>query len=240
MFLLYEKKGQEMKKNIMNRLGVVLVIIAMLALSLAGCGGSDVTGAIRDTAEGFMSAMEAGDIDKISEYSSEEMFEEDGDLSELESIINFRELMLSELGVEESDVSQEALDSIDSLKDTLLSEFIKSYEIKEVAEEDGVGNVTCDITYGYNVDSVDDADLGTEASLLSENYTSEHLEELVAIYNEQGEEALTKAIINGVLPEVMTILKDRILSSEGESNTCVLKIENIDGKWLVTEAKLTD
>ena len=230
-----------MKKKTIRSLVIVLIIVSMLALCLTGCGGADSTNAVKKAAEGFLSAFEAGDIDKISEYASEDMFEEGGDLSDINAVIDFTETtltMLSELDIEREDISDEAFDAIESFKNTLLSEFVKSYEIQEVKEENGAGIVNCEITFGYDLDSVSSSDFGVDISGFTEQYATEHLDELIEIYNDQGEDGIIKYTINGILPDLTQMMQDHVISSEGKTAVCSLKVENIDGKWLVTEADL--
>ena len=233
-------KGKEMKKNMIRRLGVVLVIVAILAMCLTGCGGSGQKGAIKDAAEGLMSALQAGDLDKITEFASEDIVKEDGDLSFVESIQGFTEEMLKSLGVEEENTSEEAMAAIEDFRDTMLGELVKSYEIGEIQIEDGIGYVSCDFTYGYDPDSLNESDLSASVQDIATSYTQENLDKLIEIYNTQGQDALTQAIVNGILPDLLGGMKEYIMSSGEKDVTCILKIENIEDKWLVTEAKLTE
>ena len=66
------------------------------------------------------------------------------------------------------------------------------------------------------------------------------MEELVEYYNANGQEALSKKIINAILPDICDIILKYVTETEGETINGILKVENIDNTWLVTEAKVAE
>lgn len=218
----------------------VLVIISVMALSLAGCGGTqDTASEILATAENMMSALQDGDFDKFEGYVTEEVLVSD-DMSVIGALKTFRNDMLTSLGVTEKDMTDETLTAIDKVSDAIRTEFVKSYELGEVEEKDGAGYVPCTITFGFDPEKLDSDDYSKELESLVVDYTSQNIDELAKIYNEKGQDELSKAIIDGVLPAICDKVIEIINNSEESTKSVTLTVENRDGKWMVTDADFED
>ena len=67
-----------------------LLLTVLLAFSLAACGEAktpDHTDEIRIAADGFLAAVEAGDLEKVAEFASEDVME-DFNLDQLDGMID--------------------------------------------------------------------------------------------------------------------------------------------------------
>ena len=224
-----------MKGKTVLRYTALIIMVAMIALCFAGCGSN--VKAITAAADGMLSAIQSGDLEKVAEYASGEIISE-GDLAMMDAMKTFSEDMIRELGASDETVSDEARKAIDDLGTTILTAYVKSYEIGEVQEEEDAGYVACNIVYGYDPEALENIDYTQEVTSMVQNYTNEHLSELVQILNEQGQEALAQKIINDIMPDLCDLISGLILSTGEKTEKAILKVENIDGKWLVTEAKL--
>ncbi len=223
-----------MRKINMSRICIALIIISMMTLCLTGCGDSGETDQIRNTADGLMSALQSWEVDKISEYVKEDMLATDGDLEFVGVIDGLSADFMDSLGVAEEDLSDEAMAAINDFRDTLSAQLIESYDLGEITAEDGKGIVECSITFGYDRNSLFDVGESLDVQTLTTDYAQEHIAELTDIYNSQGEEALQKELMNGVVPIIMTSMKDFVLSSGEKREDFHLIAENLEGKWMIT------
>ena len=226
-----------MRKGIKRILPVVLIIVFAISMTLTGCGGN--TKAISSAAEGLLKALQDGDIAKVAELTSEEALS-DGDFSFVDQMDNLSEYFLKSMNATPDELTEESMAAIDNLADTLLNSFVTSYEIGEVTEEDGVGYVSCTITYGYNPDSLDDDGYADEVNSIVQKYTQENMDELISYYNDNGQEALSKKIVNDVLPDVCDVILKHITESGEKTENAIIKVEKPDDRWIVTEAKIVE
>ncbi len=215
------------------------MIVSMMAVCLAGCGGSSNGSAIQETAEGVLNALQEGNIDGITEYASEDILM-NGDLSQFRSMTEFTADMLGALGVDRENISEEAIASIDKLGESLLTGFVESYTVDEVKEEEGTGLVTCTVNFGYNADSINESEMSVEVSDLVQKYAEENIDELTKVLEDDGEEGLTNKLVSACMPMICDKISEYLAASEGYSSKIVMKVENLDGKWMVTEAKTAE
>ena len=224
-----------MKKNMLSRIGAVLIIVAMLAMSLTGCGSASTEDQIRATAEGLLKALQAGEFDKLSDYATEEVMSDEGGLAGFEDISDLPGYFIEQLGVDESILSDDAKAAIEDFTNAVLDGYIESYEIGEITvDEDEVGTVPCSITYGFSSDVFSDSGISDKVNDITDAYAQDNYDELMTIYQEEGEDALLSTFYNAVMPEIMSVMKDALAASTGETEDWVMTIENIDGSWKVT------
>lgn len=228
-----------MRRESIMRLSAVLVIITLLAMCISGCGGASGTDKIRAAADGLMTAIQSNDFEKIAEYSTEDMLN-DGDLSDLKQMKDLADDLLPSLGVSKENLSEDAVMAIEDLSDSMIRGLIKSYEITDVQKDDEAGYVSLNVSYGFDVSAFEEESYDQELSGLVEKYTTENLEELVKVLNEEGEEALMLRIVNGVLPDICAKIKEKVLGTGERTETVIMKVENIEGSWKVTEAKISE
>ena len=225
-----------MKSKTTLRTIAVVMIMTLMTLCLTGCGGSSSASPAQEAADGVLSALQAGDIDKVTEYASEDILM-NGDLAGFRGMAEFTADMLDSLGVHREDVSDEAIASLDKLGETLKTEFIESYTIDEVKEEGDTADVTCTVTFGYDADSIDESAMAGEVSELVQEYAEENQDELTKVLQDEGQDAFIKKLISACMPAICDKISEHIAESEGKTATFVMKVEDQDGKWKVTDAK---
>lgn len=228
-----------MKRNYTGRLFVMALIVVMMTLCLAGCGGSSNESAIQEAAEGVLTALQEGNIDGVSEFASEDILM-NGDLAGFRGMTEFTADMLGSLGVNREDISDEAVASIDKLGESLLADFIESYTIDEVKEEDGTGLVNCTVNFGYDANDLDESEMSVEVSELVQKYAEENIDELTKVLEDEGEEGLTNKLVSACMPMICDKISEYLAASEGYSSKIVMKVEKVDEKWTVTEAKVAE
>lgn len=222
-----------------KKLTILLVVTLAFAFVLVGCGGNKAEEDIRAAADGFLSALDQGDLDKAAEYADDSLFDE-GAMSNVGEAMNLDDTFYSTLGINSDDLTEENIETLDEFIKTLTSELVKSYEIKDVSEKDGVGTVTVDLTYGFDPAASDTFDATDEMSKTLEKYSEKHLDELREIYDKDGEKGVTKSIVRGALPEILKVIQDSILSSGESSETVKFTVENKNDKWLLTKAEVEE
>lgn len=221
-----------MKKNKLYS----LTLITGLCLSFIGCGKSNVP-AITETAVIFMEAMEEADMDNITTLCTEAAFDS-LKLKYLDSSYQVNDFFRG-MGVDKELFSEEALEATQNYFDYYVDALIKNYTINSVTEKNTVGHVNVTVTTYDRQTLKNDINqhLTTEFESLIEQYTDEHIDELSAIYLENGEIAMTIKILDALMDEFMDILKNLIDTAETTDVTIVLTVEKIDNEWLVTNAE---
>ena len=218
----------------------VLVIGLLTLIPLTGCGGADNTEDIKAAADGFMSAMQAGDIEKAKEYADPALFEENGSLNSFAKLENIDEEFASAMGMDADQLSDTAKTSVQGFVDNLLKNMIKSYEIGDVTEEEGVGKVNVSTTFGFDPDKMQDVDINGEIEEMATKYMTDNMTELMEIYNNDGQQAMMKKVIDDLLDDILDKYTDAVMATGEVSQDSVMTVENKDGKWLVTEEKVTE
>ena len=226
-----------MRSNRVFRVGILIIITAMIFLCFTACG--DSSSSVKAAAEGLLGAIQKGDLIKAADLTTEEAATE-GDLSFIGDMRDLTANILSALGLSEEDLSGEAKGALDDFREKLVTGFIKSYKVTEVEEEENTGYAACTITYGYDPDSLETSDFAGIMSEYIQKYTEENKEELQKIMQEEGQDALIIEIANHVIPDTLNEVAENILSTGEKSVKAILKVENTDGIWLVTEAKISE
>ena len=212
-----------------------LTLITCLCLSFEGCGKSNVP-AITETAEIFMEAMAEADIDTISENCTKKAFRTLR-LKALDPSYNV-DAYFRGMGVDKELFSEEALAAVQDYGYYYADALIENYTINKVTEKYNVGYVNVTVTtYDFNtLKNLMTEQLNAKIEPLLDDYTDENLDELSAIYLEEGEMAMTIQMFDDLMGDIMNIIKEMIDTTETEEVTFVLTIRKIDGEWLVTDA----
>lgn len=216
-----------------------LCIIAALALllifPLSGCGGSDDTAEIEATVNGFMTAMQEGDLEGMKEYADPAIFEENGSLSEFSTIENMDEELAEAVGVDVSALSDTTKDAVNKYVNKMLQNLVTAYEITEVTEtDDGIGKVKVTTTYGFDPEKGDEIDVNDEIEAMTTEYMTENMSELTQIYSTGGQEALMSKVLDDMAGQILDLYADAIMQTGEVTQDSVFTVENKDGKWLIT------
>lgn len=219
---------------------LLLAVMLFALIPLTGCGSSepeDNTAEIRAAAEGFLNAMEAGDMEVAKEYADPAIFEEGGDLDSFATIDSLSQDFAESMGVDEKSLSDRTREDIQEFMDTLLQNLVTSYEITDVTENDGKGSVHASITYGYDPDKMQEIDLNDEIGDMAEKYTDEHMDELTEIYQKDGQEAMISKLLDAMMGEVLKKYTDAVMETGEVTQDAILTLEKQDDKWVVTGEK---
>lgn len=210
-----------------------LLLTILLAFSMAACGEAktpDRTEAIRTAADSFLAAVEAGDLEKVAEFASEDVME-DFNLGQLDGMIDS---FFTEAGIDPSTVDESVKEKLNSFVDTMKENFLLSYDIKDVSEKDGKGVVKADLNLGFNLDEIRNMDLQGDLEGIVSEYMNEHMAELIALSGDQA--ALMNKVITDLAPVMLDKYSAEMLATDGGTEEVTLTLEEKDGKWLVTGA----
>lgn len=216
----------------MKKLFALLLAVVMV-FSLAACGEAkapDRTDAIRTAADGFLAAVEAGDLEKVSEFASEDVMA-DFNLDQLDGMIDS---FFGELGVDPATVDESVTEKLNAFVDTMKENFLKSYEIKDVSENGGKGIVKADLSLGFNLDEIQNIDLQGDLEGIVSDYMAENMGDLIALASDEA--ALMNKVITDLAPVMLDKYSEEMLATDGGTEEVTLTLEEKDGKWLVTDA----
>ena len=185
---------------------------------------------IRIAADGFLAAVEAGDLEKVAEFASEDVME-DFNLDQLDGMIDS---FFTEAGIDPSTVDESVKEKLNSFVDTMKENFLLSYDIKDVSEKDGKGVVKADLNLGYNLDEIRNMDLQGDLEGIVSEYMNEHMAELIVLSDDQA--ALMNKVITDLAPVMLDKYSAEMLATDGGTEEVTLTLEEKDGKWLVTGA----
>ena len=88
-----------------KKLTILLVVTLAFAFALVGCGGSNAEEDVRAAADGFLSALDQGDLDKAAEYADDSLFDE-GAMSNVGEAMNLDDTFYSTLGINSDDLTE--------------------------------------------------------------------------------------------------------------------------------------
>lgn len=209
-----------------------LLLAVVLAFSLAACGEAkapDRTEEIRTAADGFLGVIESGDFEKLSEFASEDVISD----FHLDQLSGIADSFFSELGIDPSAVDDSTKEKITGYVDTMMENFLTSYEIKDVSETGGKGIVKAELNLGFSLDEIKNMDLSSELEGIVSDYLAEHMGELAVLASD--ETALMNKVITDLAPVMLDKYSEKMLATDGGTEEVTLTLEEKDGKWIVTD-----
>ena len=236
-----------MKKKQLRALAATLMI-SMCAVSV-GCGEAkkettamqtetettmnteDERETIVKSAKVFMDAYKAYNVDALKSACSETVFNSMGvDTEKAESL---KEDLILALGMEEdrSDVVEEAAGAF---ADSVIMGEIRDYEINDASLEGENGYVTVTIYHGPTKEAVGEIDLSEQYEEIAKNYADEHMDELIAVYNEKGEEEFQTVLKEQLFPLLLDAMQKEIDSIDSVKYNGTIELTKTDGNWVVT------
>lgn len=218
----------------MKRYICILLTMAMLfVFPLTGCGGND-TEAMKAPVDGFLSAMQEGDFEKMKTFADGSLFEEGGSLSEFSTLQNIDEELAKSVGISVDDLSDETKEVVDSYVKDMLNNMIKSYEITGASKDgDTAGKVTAKITFGFNPETASKVDVNAEMEEMVNTYMTENMAELTEIYQSGGQTALMVKVLDDMAGDILKFYTDKIMETGETTEDVVFNVENKDGNWLI-------
>lgn len=209
----------------------------MIAAALSGCQSKD-TGAVTEAAENFLEGVKNDDKDAINANSSGEiaggsfvsLFDGDYLKDQLTSSLN---------GTELTDETMDKLDEFYSMYETTL----KEYNINEVTiDDDSAATVYATIKTNFPVDVTTSKDIQQKVKDASDKYNEEHMDEILKVKDEEGDEAAIAKAYNDLIIITMNIYEEAIALSEPETYSIVMTLMKNDetGTYYVTQIQSYD
>lgn len=212
----------------MSRKLITLLLTALTILVLTGCNGEKK--AVTETAEGFLNAMVNNDMGAAAQYATEDFM--NSKTMKLMDPDYLAETFYTAMGVSKEDMDEEAQKAVDEYVGKVVAKAYKSFEIQDIKIQEDKASVTAKITLGYDPEA--SSKLSDETVALIRDYQSEHYDELIAIYTDEGESAMYKKIYSDLIPIVIGKMQEELESSTPSDEKTVLSLEKIDKKWLIT------
>ena len=212
-----------------RRLISVLVTVFTVMLFATGCNSDQK--AVTESVEGFLNAMVANDMEKASQYATEDFMK--SDTMKLMQPDYLADTFYSAMGIEKDDLDEKAQNAVNEYVKNVVDKAYKSFEIQDIKVQEETAAVTARITLGYNPDA--SSNVSDDTGDLINAYQTEHYDELITIYTEEGEKAMNKKIYNDLIPIVISKMQEALESSESSEEKAILSLVKKDGKWLVTD-----
>lgn len=213
---------------------VTAAMVTLAAGTLVGCGNRDEKD-IRAAGEGMLQGWVDGDWTEISEYGTEDFLNS----SKMDNfnLERSEESFYEEIGVAKDDLDESSQEAVTAYLEDFSKEFIESYEITDVSEDedDGSGTVYATVVLAFDPDVIDTDD-NEELQKLSDDYLAEHQDELVTVYTTEGEEGMYRKIYNDLIPDIMKVYREITDAADSYTEAVELTVEKQDdGAWLVSD-----
>ena len=210
-----------------KRLATVLMTL-MAVLVLAGCSADKKE--VTEAAEGFLNGMVANDREAVSQYAAQDFMK--SETMQLMDPQYLSDSFYAAMNVKKDDMNEETQKVVDDYVAEVLVRAYQSYEIQDVKVQDTTAAVTAKITLGYDPDA--SAKIPEDTIDMISQYQSDHYDELVSIYTDEGESAMYRKLYNDLIPIVVGKMQEALSQGTTTEEKTILTFEKVDGKWLVT------
>ncbi len=218
-----------------KKISVILAAAVISLFAFAGCGGSsDPSADAKACVDGFLSAMQAGDMEKAKTFATEDAIKSGQfDISKLDTIA---EEFTSAVGLTTDDLSDESKAKLDEFGKTLSDNLVTAYEVGEATVNDDAteATVSANVTMGFNPDKVAEIEMDDELNKILEDYMSEHQSELAELYNSEGQEGMAKKLVNDLLGTILDKFSEAMLATGETSSDITVNLTNGDDGWKIS------
>lgn len=207
---------------------ITVLLTAMAVLMLTGCNADKK--AVSESAEGFLTALVNNDRETASQYATEEFMK-----SETMMLMDPQYLadsFYAAMNVKPDDLDETARAAVDEYVKNVVAKAYKSFEVQDIKIQESTAAVTAKITLGYDPDT--SSKLPETTNDLIKEYQTEHYDELISIYTDEGESAMYRKLYNDLIPIVVGEMQKQLDSAEVSEEKTILTLEKIDKKWFVT------
>lgn len=214
------------------------LIMTVLCLLFTSCGLSEKT-AVLETTETFLQAAKDCNMETVSSHCNETVLTSLG-INAIST--EFTENVIYEnMQIDKTVLSEESQKAVLDFCTYYSNNIIQNYTIGDATAENGIGTVNVTITtYSHDALSALSSDnFKSELSSLMTNYQEEHMEELITINLNDGNEAMINKVFDDLMPKIMVAMKKSYDSYPPEEVNLVLTLEKQNDTWLVTKATLT-
>ena len=214
-----------------------LTLLIGLCLSFTGCGSDKKE--ILDTSETFLQAAMNCDMETLSKQCNETVLTDLG-LNAIST--EFTENIIYEnIQVDKNALSEESQKAVLDFCTYYSNNIIQNYTLGDATVENETGTVNATVTtYSHDALSALSSDsFKTELSTLMTNYQEEHMEELISINLNEGNDAMINKVFDDLMPQIMAAMKKSYDSYSPEELNLILTLEKQNDTWLITKATLT-
>ena len=212
----------------MSKRLVTALITLLTVLLLTGCNADKK--AVTEAAEGFLNGMVANDLDAVSQYAAEDFMK--SETMQLMDPQYLSDAFYAAMNVNKEDMNEETQKVVDDYVSEVVARAYKNFEIQDIKVQESSAAVTAKITLGYDPDA--SAKIPDETIDLISEYQSEHYDELVSIYTDEGENAMYRKLYNDLIPIVVGKMQEALSAGTVTEEKTILTLEKVDGKWLIT------
>ena len=212
----------------MSKKWITVLVTALTVLLLTGCNANQK--AVTEAADGFLTALTNNDREAAAQFASGEFMESDTML--FMEPQHLSDAFYAYMGVDKEDLSEEAVKAVDDYVNELVTRAYQSYEIQDVKVQKDQASVTCKIVLGYDPDTA--VKISEQTEEMIDQYQTEHYDELIDIYIEEGEKAMYRKLYNDLIPIVIGEMHAQIKSGSTSEEKTVLTLSKVDKNWIVT------
>ena len=218
-----------------KKLPVLLALCLAFVFTFAGCGaGGDPADQVKETAEGFFSALQAGDIEKAETFATEDAVK--SGLFDIGLIKTFTSEVTKSIGVSEDALSDDAKAQLEEFEKEFSEAYVTSYEVGDArVNEDGKSAVaSAAVTFGFDPEKAAEIEMDKELEADLEKYMKDNEKELMEIFEKDGEKGVMEKVINDMLGTVLDAYMSA-LKETGETDMNVeVQFEKTDSGWLIS------
>lgn len=213
----------------MGRKWITALLTLVTVLLMTGCNSDQKD--ITEATEGFLGAIVKNDMETAAQYATEDFMNSDA-MKITDSKILADEFFEA-IGIAREDISEESAKVVDDYMALVIEKAYKDYEIQDIKIQGNTASVTAKIILGYDPDSP--VTITDETNEVIKQYQTDHYDELLEIYAEQGEKEMNKKLYSDLIPIIIGDMQKRLEEASPAEEKTILSLEKIDGKWLVTD-----
>ncbi len=203
---------------------LLISICLLLSLSLTGCTQSHES-EIKKTVNNYLQQVQKGDYDKALTYCTKNV----EDQIALNKIASTIKKDLNELGLD-SDTEK----YVESFTKNISKQFIQNYKIKAIEEENDSSKVIVQIK-GIDMTSVSFDSINDGLETMLDEYIQNNSEELVALFNEKGQEELTKKLSTDFIQVIFDKMNETVNSTKNKKSKILF---TLNSKYKITKIEL--
>ncbi len=213
----------------MGRKWITALLTLVTVLLLTGCNSDQKD--ITEATEGFLGAIVKNDMETAAQYATEDFM--NSDAMKITDPKILADEFFEAIGIAREDISEESAKVVDDYMALVIEKAYKDYEIQDIKIQGNTASVTAKIILGYDPDSP--ITITDETNEVIKQYQSDHYDELLEIYAEQGEKEMNKKLYSDLIPIIIGDMQKRLEEASPAEEKTILSLEKIGGKWLVTD-----
>ncbi len=210
----------------------------IIVSTLTGCQSNADKSAVMEAAGNFLEAVKNGDQDGVNNYSSGEVAT--GPFVSFFDGEYLKEQLTSSL--EGTELTQETMDKLDEFY-SMYATNMQEYSVNDVKfNEDGTATVYATMKTKFPIDAITSEDTQKKVKQASDTYYEEHMDDIFAVKDEQGDEAAIAKGYNDVIVITMDIYEEVVAASSPETYSIAMTLVKNEetGTYYVTSVQSYD